>query len=174
MYTLKFYRSCQAVYLNDHNNSYFYYNYMNAHFFPASMPAKGIITNLTICQSNGGEFRAHCYFNFHFPNHSKTGFASHCLFYELFLYYIVHLSMELFIPFFHSCRNSLYFIEIFHSSLIYYTNVFPNLLSFNVIYNVFGLPKIAQCIQSYIFIFSFIVSEWLDFVIDLPKHSTTT
>jgi len=59
---------------------------MNVHFFPASMPAKGIITNLTICQSNGGEFRAHCYFNFHFPNHSKTGFVSHCLFYELFLY----------------------------------------------------------------------------------------
>lgn len=59
---------------------------MNVHFFPASLPAKGIFNNLTICQSDGGELRAHCYFNFHFPNCSKTEFASHCLFYELFLY----------------------------------------------------------------------------------------
>ena len=101
---------------------------MNVHFFPASLPAKGIITNLTICQSDGGELRAHCYFNFHFPNCSKTElpvivfsmncFCIHCL----PIHGITYLIFSLF------CRNSLYFIEIVHSSYIYYANVFPNLL----------------------------------------------
>lgn len=35
---------------------------------------------------------------------------------------IIYLIFSLF------CRNSLYFIEIVHSSYIYYANVFPNLL----------------------------------------------
>ena len=67
---------------------------MSIHFSPASMPAKGIITNLTTCQSHGGEMNAHCYLHFHFSKHSETEwtFTSHGLHHKLdFLkIFIVH------------------------------------------------------------------------------------
>ena len=76
-------------------------------------------------------------------------FHSHCSSFHGIIYPIFFLLF---------CRNSLYFIDIVHSPLIYYANVFPNVfLNFDVVYNIFGMPKnYTMYIVTYIYLFLYI------------------
>lgn len=129
---------------------------MNIHFFQHPLPAKGIITNLTICQSDGGELRAHCYFNFHFPNCSKTEFAAVIVF-SMNCFYIHCSSFHgIIYPIFHSFVGTVCILLKLSIHLTYIMQMYFLIyyLSFNVICNVFGLPKnCTMYIVTYIYFF---------------------
>ena len=128
MCLFKFYRSCQIAHLKGYNDSYFYYNYMSVQFPPVSMPTKGIIINLTTCQSYGSEMNAHISLNTLRPSISLPAivFSTNCY----FLYSLLMFFMGLFIFFpiiLEELFCILYFIDIVHSPLIYYAGKFPNI-----------------------------------------------
>lgn len=163
MCIFKFYRSCQTVHLKGYKKLIFLLQLYECVLFPVSMPAEGIITNLTICQSDRGEMRVHCYFNFHFPNYSETGFASHCLFYKVFQIHCSFFHGIIYPIFLLFYRNSLYFIDMDHSPLVYHANVFSLIycLSFDV-YNIFIMSKyyiMWIVTYTYLFLYSFWVAR---------------
>lgn len=157
---------------------------MSVHFSPASMPAKGIITNLTTCRSHGGEMNAHCYFNFHFSKYNETEykFTGHCLFHSFFYIHCYFFPWD-YLSFFHYfLRTTLYFVLYWflHSPLIYYASKFPNIfLKFwcCLWYPWHAKSTYAMHTVTYIYshtsIFFFIASKLPDFVKGLLKYSIT-
>lgn len=125
---------------------------MSVHFSPASMPVKGIITNLTSCQSHGGKINAHCYFNFHFSkyNETKYKFTCHYLFYKLFFLYSLFIFMGLFIFFPLFCKNYFVICTLLLCNFPIYA------LDFDAVYDILGMQKYICNAYSHVYLFTYV------------------